>query len=148
MRLADFGLSRYAGPGSSSSTAAAQDPDAISHSFAGTEAYMAPEMLLQTGHSASIDWWSLGILAAEMLCGRHPFQGASHLETLQAIVDPAVPPATLCLLSPLAASFVAGLLTKDPARRLGSPGAGGLPGLLQVRLRTMMRSCRLRPLRG
>ena len=66
-----------------------------------------------------------------MLTGRHPFRGATHLATLQAIVDPDTPPATLCLLPPLAASLVAGLLDKDPARRLGSAGAGGLPALLQ-----------------
>ncbi len=140
VRLADFGLSRYAGSGrqdtdhSSSSLSTpgrALEPQYdISHSFCGTEQYMAPEVLLQVGHSAAVDWWSLGVLASEIMCGRHPFRGPTHLATLQAIVDPYTPPATLALLPPLAASFVQGLLRKDPAQRLGSPGSGGLPAIL------------------
>ena len=35
----------------------------VTHSFCGTEHYMAPEMLLQQGHGKAVDWWCLGILA-------------------------------------------------------------------------------------
>ena len=58
VRLADFGLSRYAA-GDDSGGGGLQ-PDDVSHSFAGTEAYMAPEMLLQAGHTAAVDFWSRG----------------------------------------------------------------------------------------
>jgi serine/threonine protein kinase len=136
VRLADFGLSRYAGvsSGGDDDTAfRAGNPaqDDISHSFCGTEKYMAPELLLRTGHSAAVDWWSLGVLASEMMTGSHPFQRDTHLETLQAIVDPLAPPATLDALPPLAASLVRALLHKDPSQRLGSAASGGLPALLQ-----------------
>ena len=56
--------------------------------------YMAPEMLLQRGHGRVVDWWCLGLLMHEMLTGRHPFQGASHYDTLRAMVtaEPTIDP--------------------------------------------------------
>ncbi|CAL6019173.1 Kinase [Hexamita inflata] len=39
----------------------------------GTPEYMAPELIRQTGHHKSADWWSFGILAYELLCGHAPF---------------------------------------------------------------------------
>lgn len=60
----------------------------ITHSFCGTEQYMAPEVLLQKGHSAAVDFWSLGILFSELLTGKHPFRGPSHYGTLKNIVSP------------------------------------------------------------
>jgi len=55
---------------------------------------MAPEMLLQRGHGRVVDWWCLGLLMHEMLTGRHPFQGASHYDTLRAMVtaEPTIDP--------------------------------------------------------
>lgn len=37
--------------------------------MAGTIAYMAPEMLARKGYSTAIDWWSLGVVAYELLFG-------------------------------------------------------------------------------
>ena len=48
--------------------------------------HMAPEMLLQRAHTRAVDWWGLGLLAHEMVASRHPFQGASHGETLRNMV--------------------------------------------------------------
>jgi len=58
---------------------------------------MAPEMLLQRGHGRVVDWWCLGLLMHEMLTGRHPFQGASHYDTLRAMVtaEPTIDPRVL-----------------------------------------------------
>ena len=41
--------------------------------FCGTPSYMAPEVLLGTGHGVPVDWWSLGTLIFEMLSGCPPF---------------------------------------------------------------------------
>lgn len=39
----------------------------------GTPEYLAPEIIQSKGHGIAVDWWSLGILMFEMLCGFPPF---------------------------------------------------------------------------
>lgn len=41
--------------------------DFRTNSFVGTEEYIAPEVIHNNGHSANVDWWTLGILLYEML---------------------------------------------------------------------------------
>ena len=38
-------------------------------SVRGTPEYMAPEILNKSGHSFTVDWWSLGTIIFEMLTG-------------------------------------------------------------------------------
>mmetsp|Transcript_120594 Transcript_120594/g.352244 ORF Transcript_120594/g.352244 Transcript_120594/m.352244 type:complete len:173 (-) Transcript_120594:290-808(-) len=40
----------------------------------GTPNYMAPEVLAGTGHARAVDWWSLGVVAFELMAGRSPFE--------------------------------------------------------------------------
>ena len=44
--------------------------------------YMAPEIVAGKGHGKAVDWWSIGILLYEMLCGTPPFraQGRQKLQ--------------------------------------------------------------------
>jgi len=39
----------------------------------GTPEYMAPEIIKRSGHSFSVDWWSLGVLTYELIVGVPPF---------------------------------------------------------------------------
>lgn len=43
------------------------------YTLCGTPEYLAPELVLGKGHGKGVDYWALGILVYEMLCGFTPF---------------------------------------------------------------------------
>lgn len=120
--LADFGLSRDFSAREPLPRDLVFDNDgcpvAASRSYCGTEVFMAPEMLLQKGHTKSVDWWGLGLLAHEMLASRHPFQGASRADTIRNMVR--AHPDLDADLSPNAESLVRSLLAKSAEHRLAT----------------------------
>lgn len=60
---------------------------ARSYSTVGTSNYMAPEILLEKGYSAEVDWWSLGVIMYECLVGYAPFSCEDTSETCLMILD-------------------------------------------------------------
>lgn len=44
------------------------------YTMVGTPDYMAPEVIDQTGHTRSVDWWTLGVLLFELMAGKAPFE--------------------------------------------------------------------------
>jgi p70 ribosomal S6 kinase len=80
--------------------------------------YMAPEIIDSKGHGKEVDWWSTGILLFEMLAGVPPFRAKSRQQLQQQILT--AKPKYPKFLSSDALSLLKGLLTRDPAKRLGS----------------------------
>lgn len=49
------------------------DAKSICASFVGTLQYLAPELLYSKTYSCSVDYWSMGLVAFEIICGTRPF---------------------------------------------------------------------------
>lgn len=99
------------------------------YTMCGTPLYLAPEVILNRGHSFSVDHWSLGIVIYEMLQGYTPFYQVNRnkSEVFRAIVKEKVYRPDK--VSNEAMSLLSGLLKRDPAKRLGSL-ADGESGIL------------------
>ncbi|KAH9288080.1 hypothetical protein KI387_032197 [Taxus chinensis] len=88
-----------------------------SHSFVGTEEYVAPEVLWGTGHGFAVDWWAFGILLYEMVYGKTPFKGSTRKDTFYNVL--CKEPGLSGPWSPLK-DLLQHLLVKEPSCRLGS----------------------------
>lgn len=68
IKLADFGWSQLFNPGAKRKT------------YCGTLDYLAPEMVTESGHDCSLDYWCLGVLAFELITGSAPFAPSKNLK--------------------------------------------------------------------
>ncbi|KAK4152833.1 hypothetical protein C8A00DRAFT_44176 [Chaetomidium leptoderma] len=85
----------------------------------GTPDYLAPEVVSNKGYNKSVDWWSLGILIYEMLCGYTPFwDSGSPMKIYENILRGKVKyPA---YVNPDAQNLLERLITADLTKRLGN----------------------------
>jgi len=110
VKLADFGLAKE---GIDNSTSGA-------FSLCGTPEYLAPEILLKKGHGLASDWWNMGMVLFEMLTGLPPWYTTDRQLLFDRLKSaPLVFPDHI---SPVAQQFIAALLVRDPAKRLGKDG--------------------------
>lgn len=73
------------------------------------------QVLEDTHYGRAVDWWGLGVVMYEMMCGRLPFYNRDHDILFELILIEEVKfPKTL---SPEAKSLLSGLLIKDPKKR-------------------------------
>jgi serine/threonine protein kinase len=115
--LTDFGIATYEGATTLTQTG----------TFMGSPAYVAPEVARGEPASPSSDLWSLGATLYAAVEGRPPYDHETAMATLSALVTSEPdPPLHAGALRPV----LGGLLTKDPARRLGSERAAEMLSLV------------------
>ncbi|XP_028839511.1 serine/threonine-protein kinase 36 isoform X2 [Denticeps clupeoides] len=108
VKLCDFGFAR-----------AMSVSTLVLTSIKGTPLYMSPELVEEKPYDHTADLWSLGCILYELHTGVPPFYTNSMIQLIQLIVrDPIKWPDTM---SPDCTSFLKGLLTKDPQKRLSWP---------------------------
>lgn len=74
-------------------------------------------MLDDNDYGRAVDWWGLGVVMYELMCGRLPFYNRDHDVLFELILMEEVKfPRTL---SQEAKDLLSGLLAKDPNKRLG-----------------------------
>lgn len=95
---------------------------------AGTKGYIPPEMYEGKKYSFPVDWWSLGCVIFEMLCGYSPFHpesGSVDEVVIQARTTASEPMFTEHIkMLPEDRDIIRRLLHKNPKERLGSARHG------------------------
>jgi serine/threonine protein kinase len=94
----------------------------------GTPDYIAPEIVHQTSlNNFTIDWWSLGVMAYEIMIGNRPFGGETIDQVINNItmfnIDWPETGYEEGMITPEAKDFIEKLLNKDFTQRLGANGA-------------------------
>ncbi|XP_038565198.1 serine/threonine-protein kinase 36 isoform X1 [Micropterus salmoides] len=108
VKLCDFGFAR-----------AMSVSTLVLTSIKGTPLYMSPELVEEKPYDHTADLWSLGCILYELHTGAPPFYTNSIFHLVQLIVrDPVKWPDSM---STSCTSFLKGLLTKDPQKRLSWP---------------------------
>jgi Tol biopolymer transport system component len=122
VKVLDFGLaSRLASSLAEADRSTETSPVTDPSTTRGTLAYMAPEQLRGQPVDARSDIFAFGIVLSEMLTGRHPFPGATGLETASAILHQEPKPWPATVTPPvLLQHVVRKTLGKDPAERYQS----------------------------
>eukprot|EP01036_Dinobryon_divergens_P032797 gene32797-42457_t len=86
----------------------------------GTPDYMAPELVLTQGHDRSVDYWALGVILFELICGYTPFESNHQKRTFEKIVHSQKYLSFPAEFDPHCKSLIRRLMHPNPALRLGA----------------------------
>uniref|UniRef100_Q01QY7 Serine/threonine protein kinase with WD40 repeats n=1 Tax=Solibacter usitatus (strain Ellin6076) TaxID=234267 RepID=Q01QY7_SOLUE len=127
VKVLDFGLARRTRLLEGAPSASAS----LFGFLGGTLSYMSPEQARGENPTQASDIFSLGSMLYELLCGVHPFQSASPIDTAYAIAhhEPKRAGSVRPEISAALSSLVAAMMAKDAADR---PAAVELEQLLKL----------------
>lgn len=115
IKLTDFGLSKKG-----ITSVGGKGEGQTATTFCGTPEYLAPEIITGIGHGKAVDWWSVGILAFEMLNGKPPFSSQNRNQLyINTIKGQITWPEGISIE---ARDLLSKLLHRRPEERLGSNG--------------------------
>jgi serine/threonine protein kinase len=100
--------------------------DEKTYVISGTPEYMSPEKLKSEGDGRESDYWGLGIIMYEMLCGDPPFYDHNTDVIYRKILE--MPISFPSYVNPLAQSLIKRLLDKNRSSRLGFGGIEEIMG--------------------
>lgn len=130
VKILDFGVAKHLPRSDQSSTVDR------SGTFAGTPAYMSPEVLLEQAPDGRADIFSLGVVFYEVLTGQHPFLAGSFVATTDRIRNET--PAPIRVFNRSVPEGLQALVNKAMAKDAGNRYASAeelLDALLAVRSR-------------
>ncbi|MBI5512801.1 MAG: protein kinase [Deltaproteobacteria bacterium] len=120
VKVLDFGVAKFTDTLSCGAGATA------SNTLVGTPRYMSPEQARSSRElDGRSDLWSLGMLAYEMLTGRHPFDGEAIAELLVAILTHRIAPPSAVepSLNPAVDDWMAQALARNRVERFPTGAA-------------------------
>ncbi|MEW4568568.1 protein kinase [Tautonia sp. JC769] len=115
--IADFGLAQHRGPSDATITEVG--------TIMGTPGYMAPEVAAGINGDVppASDQYSLAVVLFELLCGRRPFQGPSHVVIYRKLEEPPPSPRQFRPdLSPALEAICVRALSRNPDDRFPTIG--------------------------
>lgn len=104
IKLADFGFSK-------------RMYQSATWTLCGTPEYLAPEIVMNIGHSFEVDFWSLGVILYEMIVGHPPFYHENQVELCRLIIRGNIKFPSF--VSPVCRDIIKQLLQTDRRKRLG-----------------------------
>jgi Tol biopolymer transport system component len=126
VKILDFGLAKLTAPeigaAQQQTMAPTLDPGTTPGLVLGTVGYMSPEQVRGAATDHRSDIFSFGAILYEMLAGRRAFAGATHVDTMSAILNADVPELTDATgaIPPILDRLVRRCLEKTPGERFES----------------------------
>jgi serine/threonine protein kinase len=122
VKILDFGLAKLVehAPDAEDETQVLESALTDAGTLMGTVVYMSPEQAEAKPLDPRSDIFSLGVVLYEMLAGRQPFRGKSHVEILHAIIHDSAPP--LAQQQPELNEILEKALAKEPKDRYQHAG--------------------------